>query len=97
MYLIIVLFLLQIKYNKKHGITPRSIQKSIRARLVEQEAEDEKSASFLMKLQEKDILMPDEKEKLTREIRKQMLQAARELDFETAAILRDQIKILTKQ
>lgn len=84
----------QIAYNKKHRIQPKSIEKSIRARLVDKEAEDEKSAKFLMKLQEKDVLMPDEKEKLIKELRNQMKQAAKELDFESAAILRDQIKLL---
>ncbi|EKD86101.1 MAG: hypothetical protein ACD_37C00475G0001 [uncultured bacterium] len=84
----------QEKFNKDHGITPKTIQKSIRARLVEQEQEDMKSAQFLMKLKEKDVLMPDEKERLIKELRREMQQAAKELDFETAAILRDQIKLL---
>ncbi len=84
----------QLEFNKKHGITPKTIQKSIRARLVEQEEEDRKSAQFLMKLQEKDVLMPDEKEHLIKELRREMQQAAKKLDFETAAILRDQIKLL---
>ena len=86
----------QVIFNKKHKITPKTIQKSIRARLVEQEEEDQKSADFLMKLQEKEVLMPDEKERLVRELRQQMHQAAQELDFETAAILRDQIKVLNQ-
>ncbi|KKQ34152.1 MAG: UvrABC system protein B, partial [Microgenomates group bacterium GW2011_GWA2_37_6] len=86
--------LVQLKYNKKHGITPKSIQKSIRARLVEEEQEDQKSAEFLMKLKEKDVLMPDEKEHLIKQLRIEMQQSAKELDFETAAILRDQIKLL---
>jgi len=85
---------IQEDYNKKHGITPQTIIKSIRARLVEEQEEEQKSAEFLMHLQEKDVLMPDEKERLTKELRKQMQQAAKELDFETAAILRDQIKLL---
>jgi len=84
----------QLKYNIKHKITPKTIQKSIRARMVEKEEEDTKSAKFLMHLQKKDILMPDEKEKLIKELRIQMRQAAKELDFESAAILRDQVKIL---
>lgn len=84
----------QVKFNKKLGITPKSIQKSIRARLVEQEEEDQKSAQFLIKLQEKEVLMPDEKEHLIKELRREMQQAVKELDFETAAILRDQIKLL---
>lgn len=84
----------QGEYNKKHKITPKSVQKAIRARLVEEQEEEHKSAQFLIKLQEKDVLMPDEKERLTKELRRQMQQAAKELDFETAAILRDQIKLL---
>jgi len=86
--------IIQEEYNKKHGITPQTIIKSIRARLVEQEEEDKKSAKFLMHLQEKDLLMPDEKERLVKELRRQMQQAAKDLDFETAAILRDQVKLL---
>ncbi len=85
---------IQEAYNKKHKITPKGIEKSIRARLVEQEKEDLKSAQYLLKLKEKDVLMPDEKERLTKELRREMQQAAKELDFETAAILRDQIKLL---
>ncbi len=86
----------QLKYNKDHKITPKGIEKSIRARLVEQEEEDQKSAEFLMKLKEKEVLMPDEKDKLIRQLRREMQQAAKELDFETAAILRDQLKLLQK-
>jgi len=85
---------IQIEFNKEHNITPQTIQKSIRARLVEEKIEEEKSAQFLIKLQEKDVLMPDEKERLIKELRRQMQQAAKELDFETAAILRDQVKLL---
>lgn len=86
--------IVQLAYNKKHNITPTTIIKSIRARLVEQEAVDMKSAQFLIKLKEKDVLMPDEKEHLIKQIRREMQQAAKELDFETAAILRDQLKVL---
>ncbi len=86
----------QLDFNKKHGITPKTIQKSIRARLVEQEEEDQKSAEFILKLKEKDVLMPDEKDHLLKELRREMQNAAKELDFETAAILRDQIKLLKK-
>jgi excinuclease ABC subunit B len=85
---------IQLAFNKKHNITPKTIQKAIRARLVEEKIEEEKSANFLIKLQEKDVIMPDEKERLIKELRKQMQQAAKELDFETAAIIRDQIKLL---
>ena len=85
---------IQLKYNKKHSITPRSIQKAIRARLVEEEKEDQKSAEFLMQLQKKEVLLPDEKDALIRRLTAQMREAASDLDFESAAILRDQIKLL---
>ncbi|OGH20373.1 MAG: excinuclease ABC subunit B, partial [Candidatus Levybacteria bacterium RIFCSPHIGHO2_01_FULL_40_83] len=38
---------IQIDYNREHGITPIGIQKAIRARLVEEEKEDRKSAQFI--------------------------------------------------
>ncbi|MBI2421176.1 MAG: excinuclease ABC subunit UvrB [Candidatus Levybacteria bacterium] len=84
----------QIKYNKKYKIKPTSIQKAIRARLIEQEEEDKKSADFILKLQKKEILLPDEKDILIRRLTAEMRESAKELDFETAAILRDQIKLL---
>ena len=87
---------IQLKYNKKHSITPRSIQKAIRARLVEEEKEDQKSAEFLMQLQQKEVLLPDERDVLIRRLTAQMREAAGDLDFESAAILRDQVKILKK-
>ncbi|OGH11482.1 MAG: excinuclease ABC subunit B [Candidatus Levybacteria bacterium RIFCSPLOWO2_01_FULL_36_13] len=86
----------QLKYNKKHRITPRSIEKVIRARLVEEKIEDEKQANYLLTLQKKEILLPDEKEKLIKRLSLEMRNAAKELDFETAAILRDQIRFLKK-
>lgn len=86
----------QLEHNKKNGITPKTIQKAIKARLVEKEEEEEKSAIFMRRLAEKEVLMPDEKERLIKELKKQMQNAAKELDFETAAILRDQIKLLKK-
>jgi len=85
----------QLDYNKKHGITPKTIQKTIRAKLVEQEREiDQKSAEFLLHLKHKEVLLPDEKEILIKKLTEDMRSAAKELDFETAAILRDQIKLL---
>ena len=84
----------QLEFNKKHKITPRSIVKSIRARLVEKEEEDQKSAQFITHLQQKEVLLPDERDLLIRRLTAEMREAAKELDFETAVILRDQIKIL---
>ena len=86
---------IQIAYNVKHGITPTSIEKSIRARLVEeQEKPAEKSIDFLLELGNKEVLLPDEKEELIKKLRREMKEAATRLDFETAIRLREYITSL---
>lgn len=83
----------QVTYNKKHNITPKSIQKALRERLIEQIEELEED------LGKKDLKIEDipasEKEKMVKNLEAQMKQAAEILDFEEAAKLRDQIKELS--
>ncbi len=81
----------QIAYNKKHHITPLGIIKSIRAKMVEKEIQKSDSEK-LVYLGEKDVLLPDETEKLISMLRREMKKSAQELDFETATILRDRIR-----
>lgn len=83
----------QIEYNKKHNITPKGIQKEIRERLVQKEVE-EKEMNFLLDLSQKEVILPDEKEKLVKKLRTEMRRVAKELDFEKAALLRDRIRNL---
>jgi excinuclease ABC subunit B len=80
----------QLKYNKEHGITAKTIEKEIRSKLIEREniLED------LKPLIEKDVLLPDEKEKVIKKLRVEMKLAAKDLDFETAAQIRDKIRFL---
>jgi excinuclease ABC subunit B len=84
---------IQLAYNKKHHITPKTIEKIIRTRLVEQEERNEE-INYLLTLSKKEVILPDEKERLIKHLSKEMREAAKELDFETATILRDQIKLL---
>ena len=84
---------IQITYNKKHNITPKSVKKIIRARLVKKVEESED----LKPLLEKEYLFPEEREKAIKILRSEMQEAARMLDFETAALLRDKIKFLQKK
>jgi excinuclease ABC subunit B len=84
---------IQLTYNKKNHITPRSIEKIIRERMVEKEQHEEE-INYLLTLSKKDVLLSDEKEKLVKRLSKEMHEAAKELDFETATILRDQIRLL---
>lgn len=83
----------QKAYNKKHNITPIGVEKIIRSRLVEKE-EKQEEINYLLTLTKKEVILPDEKEKLIKKLTKEMREAAKELDFETATILRDQIKLL---
>ncbi len=75
----------QIEYNKKHNITPKTIEKEIRGRLVEKE-EDEKVDIEIEKLDEK------QKKLLIKTLERDMLISADNLQFEKAANLRDEIK-----
>ena len=80
----------QLKYNKDHGITPQTIEKEIRAKLIERE----RILEDLKPLIEKDVLLPDEKEKLIKSLRREMQSAEKDLVFKTAALIRDKIKYL---
>lgn len=80
----------QLQYNKDHGITPLTIEKAIRDKLIEQKA----VLDDLKPLIDKDVLLPDEKDKVIKMLRREMQLAAKDLDFETAAQLRDKIRYL---
>lgn len=89
---------IQLEYNKKHGITPQTIIKDIRAKLVEQQEEEGKpTIDALMQFSQKDVLLPDERQDLVKNLRKEMKIAAERLDFETAIAIRDQIRKVKKK
>lgn len=48
----------------------------------------------MLELSKKDVVLPDEKEKIIKKLTSEMRQAAKELDFETAVLLRDHIRSL---
>lgn len=78
----------QEAYNKKHGITPRSVQKAVAERLhneTEAETGDVREIDFSK-------VPKDELAYLTRQLAEQMELAAANLQFEKAAVLRDQIE-----
>ncbi len=81
---------LQQDYNRRHGITPRSIVKSVDQVRFATRVADAKTA----KAAEPAAPRPagaQEREALVRLLEQQMQVAAEELDFELAAVLRDQI------
>ena len=84
---------IQVEYNDKHGITPQTIQKAIRSKLVDKLPEEEKpQLEGIMQFAKKDVLLPDERKKALKLLRREMKTAAERLDFETAIAIRDQIK-----
>lgn len=91
----------QLAYNEEHGITPQQIEKSIRGKLIEEEDVSQKSyvksIDIALEFEKKEVLLPDEKEAVVRKLRKEMQNAAKELDFETAAALRDRIRALQER
>ncbi len=82
---------MQDEYNRAHGITPRSASRNIEESLhVEDEGEIYKRGKNLEK-------MPaSERASIIKELRKQMLDAAEQLEFEKAAALRDEIAKIRK-
>lgn len=82
----------QEEYNKQHGITPESIHKPIRERLVEKGIEtSEETANELLGVDEKSLesMTPQDKQKYVVKLTKAMREASRDLNFELAAKLRD--------
>jgi excinuclease ABC subunit B len=81
----------QTEYNEQHGITPQSIVKPVKDIAAELEGSegDESIISF-----EGLDLRPDEVPGIIEALRSEMLEKAKELDFEKAAELRDEIRQL---
>jgi excinuclease ABC subunit B len=78
---------IQEDYNSKHGITPKTIKKAIRENIRGIEVEDES-----VSLQDKyNKMNPKAKEEFIEGLRQEMKDAAKALDFEAAADLRDVI------
>lgn len=78
----------QMKYNEEHGITPKTIQKSVRDLI----SISKKVAAEEMRLEkDPESMSREELEKLVKDLSKQMKKAASELNFEAAAELRDKL------
>ncbi len=85
---------LQMAYNEEHGITPQTIQKSVRDLI----SISKKVAAEEMRLEkDPESMSKEELDKLVKELTKQMKKAAAELNFEAAAELRDKLVEIKRQ
>ena len=81
---------IQLEYNRKHGITPKTIIKAIRDILP--------AVDKLLNLELKPISRSKKGlEKLIKDKEKEMREVAKNLEFELAALLRDEIRELHKK
>ena len=85
----------QEAYNKKHKITPKTIIKKIKDITEAMDSQHKKAVKKELEIDEK--LFAKNPKKLIKLKEKQMNEAVKELDFETAAILRDEIKVLREK
>ena len=85
---------MQMAYNEEHGITPKTIQKSVRDLIS---ISKKVAAEELRMEKDPESMSVKELQKLIKEVTKQMKKAAAELNFETAAELRDKLVELKKQ
>lgn len=83
---------IQVAYNKEHGITPTTIKKKIHDIAEHLESNHEKAVKFNLDIDEQ--VFRENPKKLIKLKEKEMSMAVKELDFESAAILRDEIAVL---
>ncbi|MEN9880866.1 MAG: hypothetical protein RLZZ308_49 [Candidatus Parcubacteria bacterium] len=83
---------LQEAYNKENGITPKTIEKRIHDITEQLQSDHAKAVTIELEIDKK--LFKKNPDKLIKLKEKQMKEAVKVLDFETAAILRDEIKVL---
>ena len=93
----------QLNYNEKHGITPKSVEKPRREKLIEYDSSEKGPWVFGNKEPvydslphlDVDAMTPMEKTRLVKNLQTEMRLAAQDLNFELAAEIRDKIKELT--
>ncbi len=86
----------QLAYNKEHGIVPQTIIKSMRSILDDLSDKDDSDLALVAETVA-EYSSPRELQEQIARLKGEMLAAAAELDFETAAQLRDQMLLLEKQ
>ena len=85
---------IQEEFNLKNGITPKTIKKSVSGGVIET-LRGTKGSKGPKKKQTVELLTPESIDKRIEELKKLMKEASRDLRFEDAAKIRDEIKSIT--
>lgn len=85
----------QQAYNKKHGITPKTIKKAINDITAQMRSEHQKTVDTLVEVDTQ--AYQKNPKQVIKQKKRQMDEAVERLDFETAAILRDEMYVLEKK
>jgi len=85
---------IQIAYNKKHGITPKTIEKKVGSITDDLLTDHDKAVDSMIKIDKQ--AFDENPEKVITKKRQEMNSAVKDLNFETAALLRDEIAALEK-
>lgn len=90
---------IQEAYNKEHGITPKTIAKAVEDILVHEEKEAEETAAVELAVLKKsaNLFVPSQRKKLIAALKNEMAEAADRLEYEKAAVIRDQIRDIENQ
>jgi excinuclease ABC subunit B len=86
---------MQVEYNLKHGITPTTVQKGVRDTLETMKIAD--GDSKYLSAHDTEHMKESDLQALINKLEKEMKEAARELQFEKAAFLRDRLKELREK
>ncbi len=88
---------IQEEYNRQHGITPQTVKKAVQDILVRQKEESRAAEEKVIDVLKNsyNILIPKEKAALIKALENEMLETAKNLEFEKAALIRDEIRRIT--
>ena len=89
---------IQEEYNKEHGITPKTVKKAVEDILERQKIDAEEEVEIELSALKKsaNLFVPAERKKLLAALKRQMEEYADNMEYEQAAIVRDQILEIEK-
>ena len=87
---------IQVVYNRKHGITPETVRKEIQDILIRRSDEKKRAEKLSIDVMKKstNLLDPKQKKSLIKALENEMLERAKNMEYEEAAVLRDEINRL---